>query len=305
MEHIVVADITVPGGYDEAANDVKYIIHLASPFANPELFGGDLEALYVQPAVKGTVGMLESANKTKSVERVVITSSIYAIASPSILGTDTIVNGMCPAHPPYLFHLLTYCRLHLEEHRSATSEGPYSTWLLAYAASKVRAYDATKQWMVEHMPSFDLINILPTFVLGRGETATNLAELLRGPNGLLMGPILGHPAEMPNPGVSVHVNDVAAMHVRSLDHSIPGNEDYLASSHSFHGIQWADGFDIVKDRYPKECKEGIFQVDDAERPRTAKLMVDASKAERAFGFAFTPFKEQITSVGDQYLMLRA
>ncbi len=75
--------------------------------------------------------------------------------------------------------------------------------------------------MEEHNPSFELINILPVFVLGRDDTATDAAGILQGSNGIMMGPALGQPSPMPYPGIPVHVDDVAMMHVRSLDQDIP------------------------------------------------------------------------------------
>lgn len=93
MEHIIVPDITAVGAYDDAVKGVRYIQHVASPFATADHFTGDYEASYIQPAVKGTVGMLDSAIKAGGIERVVITTSVAAIASPAIAGTDTVIDG--------------------------------------------------------------------------------------------------------------------------------------------------------------------------------------------------------------------
>ncbi len=94
IEHVVVPDITVPGAYDAAVRGVKYILHVASPFASPELFRADHDDAYIGPAVKGTLGMLDSAKGTDGIERIVIASSVLAIAGFHVIGTDTIVNGM-------------------------------------------------------------------------------------------------------------------------------------------------------------------------------------------------------------------
>lgn len=93
MEPVIVKDITAPGAYDEAVKGVKYILHIASPFASPELFSADPESCYIQPAVKGTVGMLDSAIKVTGIERIVITASIVSIASFALVNTDTVING--------------------------------------------------------------------------------------------------------------------------------------------------------------------------------------------------------------------
>lgn len=155
--------------------------------------------------------------------------------------------------------------------------------------------------MAKHKPSFDLITIEPVFVLGRDDTATKVEELFRGPNGMLLGPLLGHPQPIPTACNPVHVNDVALMHVRSLDPAIPGNEDYLSNSHSLENMEWEQSFDIIKKYYPKECAEGIFKVDTTERPKTLKVRVDSSKAEKTFGMTFKSFEEQILSIAGQYL----
>jgi hypothetical protein len=157
--------------------------------------------------------------------------------------------------------------------------------------------------MTEHKPSFNVINIEPVFILGRDETATDPSGLLRGANGILMGPALGHPSDRSYPGIPVHVDDVAMMHVRSLDLSISGNQDYLACSHPFGGIEWAEAFDIIRKHYPKECAEGVFKVDSTERPLTGKLLVDSTKAEKTFSFTFKSFEEQVLDVAGQYLEL--
>jgi hypothetical protein len=190
-----------------------------------------------------------------------------------------------------------------ENHRSAVTVGPYDSWIAAYAASKALAFEATKVWMEKHKPLFDLITIEPVFVLGRDDTATNVDALFKGPNGTLLGPLIGQQQPRPVGCLPVHVDDVALMHVRSLDPAIPGNEDYLSNSHSLENMEWAQSFDIVKKHYPKECAEGIFKVDTTERPKTLKVRADSTKAEKAFGITFKSFEEQILSIVGQYLEL--
>ncbi len=175
---------------------------------------------------------------------------------------------------------------------------------MAYAASKALAFESSKTWMKEHNPTFDLINILPGYVLGPDETATDATNLLQGSNGSLFYPLVGVPADRPKPGITVHVDDVVLMLIRALDPTIPGNQDFLATSHSLNGVQWEESFDIVKKHYSKECEEGIFEVDTAERPQSAKFLVDSSRAETTFGFTFKSFEKQVMDVADQYLSMK-
>ena len=74
--HFFKADLLKEGSFDEAMKGCQLVFHTASPFIrnvkNPQK---DL----VDPAKKGTKNVLESANRTDSVERVVVTSSCAAI----------------------------------------------------------------------------------------------------------------------------------------------------------------------------------------------------------------------------------
>ncbi|KAM0521947.1 hypothetical protein ACHAPE_002512 [Trichoderma viride] len=282
IEYITVPDITVSGAYDDAVKGAKYVVHVASPFATPDLFESEFESSYIQPAIKGSVGMLESAAKVEGIQRVVITGSSLSIVGFAVAGTNAVVD---------------------ETHRSAVTAGPYPNWITAYAASKALAFEATKEWMAKHKPSFDLITIEPVFVLGRDDSATTVEELFRGSNGMLLGPLVGHPQTRPTACNPVHVDDVALMHVRALDPAIPGNEDYLSNSHSLENMEWAQTFDIIKKHFPKECAEGIFKVDTTERPATLKMRIDSTKAEKTFGITFKSFEEQVISAAGHYLEL--
>jgi nucleoside-diphosphate-sugar epimerase len=98
LEHILVPDILADGAYDEAVRGATYIIHVASPITHPE--HTDWENDIMKPAVKGTVGILQSAMLEPKVKRIVITSSITASISYKDIITDTttIFSGQ-PFHP--------------------------------------------------------------------------------------------------------------------------------------------------------------------------------------------------------------
>ncbi|KAJ7829525.1 NAD-P-binding protein [Mycena olivaceomarginata] len=80
FEIVVFPNITVEGAFDEAVKGVDAIEHTASPFH----FQADDPAELLEPALKGTVGILESARKYgTSVKRVVVTSSCAAVLNIS------------------------------------------------------------------------------------------------------------------------------------------------------------------------------------------------------------------------------
>ncbi|MBO6918964.1 MAG: aldehyde reductase [Rhizobiaceae bacterium] len=70
------ADLLNEGSFDEAMTGCGIVFHTASPFTSKFK---DAQTELVDPAVKGTRNVLESANRTESVRRVVVTSSCAAI----------------------------------------------------------------------------------------------------------------------------------------------------------------------------------------------------------------------------------
>ncbi|KAK4497523.1 hypothetical protein PRZ48_011974 [Zasmidium cellare] len=79
LDFSYVPDMTAPGAYDAAVKGATHIAHVASPLIlNP----ADLERDLLRPAIQGTVGLLESANKSDNVKSVVVTSSFAAAFDP-------------------------------------------------------------------------------------------------------------------------------------------------------------------------------------------------------------------------------
>lgn len=73
-------DLLKEGSFDEAMQGCTVCIHTASPFLTTHAKGNPENDL-IKPAVNGTMNVLNSVNKSESVKRVVLTSSIVAIAS--------------------------------------------------------------------------------------------------------------------------------------------------------------------------------------------------------------------------------
>lgn len=174
----------------------------------------------------------------------------------------------------------------------------------AYSVSKALALAAIKDFVRREEPNFSVINIFPVFIFGRDNSVTDVDTLLRkGSNILLLGPLLGISQNLRLGGSStVHVDDVAEMHVRALDDSIRGNEDFIAAASG--PVEWADSFDIVKRRFPIQYGEGVFPFDDTARPVTSTINADNSKARRMLGMEFKSFEQQVVSLVGHYLELR-
>jgi dihydroflavonol-4-reductase len=71
------ADLLTKGSFDAAMSGCETVIHTASPFKIERI--QDAEAELLRPAVDGVSNVLESATRTPSVRRVVLTSSMVAL----------------------------------------------------------------------------------------------------------------------------------------------------------------------------------------------------------------------------------
>lgn len=72
------ANLLTPGSFEPAMRDCTIVYHVASPFLLPEKIRNGKRQLY-EPAVLGTRNVMGAVNRTPSVRRVIMTSTIGAI----------------------------------------------------------------------------------------------------------------------------------------------------------------------------------------------------------------------------------
>lgn len=136
------ADLLDEGSYDEAMKGCQLVYHTASPFVRSV---NDPQKDLVDPAKKGTRNVLESANRTDSVKRVVVTSSCAAIYGD---GKDVL---SMPNQE------LT------EEQWNTTSSLEHQPYSFSKTEAEKEAWKVSKE-----QDRWDLITINPSFVLGPG-----------------------------------------------------------------------------------------------------------------------------------------
>ena len=282
LDFVYVPDITADGAYDDALSGVKAIIHIASPLSSC-LSAEDHERDIVTPAVKGTTNILKAAAKEPSVKRIVVTSSPTAIKPwAEIIGADND-------------HVYT------AEESAPDPSGPYTSTFEAYATAKVKALNATREYVKTEKPTFDVINIMPVFIVGKNELITNAKDILHGTNLFAFAPILGHKSSMPSAGAVNHLDDVAKVHILSLNPAVEGNQDFGIQAGGTEGIVWDDGIEIVKRRFPEAVKDGRLPANGSQPTKKAKF--DTSRTERVLGIKFRSFEDALVSVTEHYLEL--
>lgn len=180
------ADLLDDGSYAEAMAGCRYVFHTASPFTSNYT---DAQKDLIDPAVLGTRNVLNEANKTESVERVIVTSSLAAIYGDNI---------DCESAPG---GVLT------EEQWNTTSSINHQ----AYSYSKVMA--EREAWSIaDAQDRWKLVVINPSFVMGPAlqdrPTSESFSVMTQFGNGAMR-------AGVPNMGFGViDVRDLSQAHLR-------------------------------------------------------------------------------------------
>lgn len=144
------ADLLHEGSYAEAMAGCEVVFHTASPFVTDV---ADPQRDLVDPAQLGTRNVLEEANRTGTVKRVVLTSSCAAIYGD---------NADLKSIPGGVF---------TEEHWNTSSNLQHQP----YSYSKTMA--EREAWsMVEQQDRWDLVVINPSLVLGPGINPRGTSE---------------------------------------------------------------------------------------------------------------------------------
>lgn len=183
--HLFKADLLEDGSFDAAVDGCEGVFHTASPFYHAVT---DPQAELIDPAVKGTLNVLGSCSKASSVKRVVVTSSIAAVAYNGRPRTPEVVVDETWFSDPDI------CK-------------EAKMW---YVLSKTLAEDAA--WKFAKEKGLDMVTINPAMVIGPllqpvlNTSAEAIANLLNGSQ------------TYPNASFGwVNVKDVANAHIQAFE----------------------------------------------------------------------------------------
>ncbi|KAG9951944.1 NAD(P)-binding protein, partial [Aureobasidium melanogenum] len=280
----IVPDLSVEGALDEATAGADYMIHAAfpAPFTNLSLSPEEQYKQMVEPTIANTISALQSAHKSASVKRVVITSSCVIFITPELL------TG--PVDKPVVL---------TEENLNTEIAPPYANTLVSYVASKTSSFLKSQQWMQDHKPTFDIVNICPTYVQGRNELATSPADLMSTSNALFLRMALGlAPKDSPAEIASVvHIEDVAAIHIAAL------NKDRIPAGEYLFGqeVQWNDVNTITKELFPEQVEKGLLPC--TSDIATKRVVFSKEKTERIFDIELKSVEDMVEDLMEQYLEL--
>lgn len=158
---LVEADLLNDGSFDAAAQGCTVVYHCASPFLIGKV--KDPQGQLVDPAVKGTRTVLESASRSTTVRRIVLTASVVSMYGDP---ADVIEDGGTLQ----------------ENHWNRTSSLQHQP----YNFSKLEA-EKLAWTMAADQTQWDLVTVHPAFVLGPslssrsdGASASLFMDMLKG-----------------------------------------------------------------------------------------------------------------------------
>jgi len=147
LEFVIVEDVAQENAFEGKLDGLDGIFHVASPFHFKITTSNTVDLL--DPAIKGTLSILQSALKVNTIKRIVITSSFAAIID------DTKPKG----HP---FSEADWNPVTYEQAANLDA-------FTAYRGSKKLAEEAAYDFVAKNKPQFDIMTINPPFVYGPAE----------------------------------------------------------------------------------------------------------------------------------------
>jgi len=276
------ADLLKKGSFDKAALGCDSIIHMASPFI---LNVKDAQLDLVDPAVKGTSNVLEAANKSNSVRKVILTSSVAAIYGDAIDMKN--------------------------QHLSKFTENEFNTSSSLdhqpYSFSKVQA--EKKAWEIaKQQSSWELIVVNPSFVMGPSLGSISKSESIKFMRNILSGKFKSGAAELYFGYVDVR--DVASAHIYCLENKAEGRHilaervtDILSFSNLIEA-EYKDKYKLPKSNNPKWVLSLIGSFFGLSRKFVKNnvgipIQFDTSKSIEKLHLTYTPLQQTVRDMVDQ------
>jgi NADPH-dependent methylglyoxal reductase len=255
-----IPDLIAPGAFDTVLSTATHLIHIATPIGY-----SDFAATVIEPAQTLMTNLLLSAQKSTSLERVIITGSIVStLRLPDDLLSNKLISSA------------DYNTIPLAD---ATADAG-----AAYQFSKVSAEKLAWAFMAREQPAWDLVVHLSPSITGRSIQQGWKADKtgLGGMSSIYRSLFDRDEVAMVYP-FFMDVDDVADMHVKSLDKArVPGNKRYLASA----GVM--DSRDVarkIREEFP-ELRSRVPEPAEGSGIPESLITLDLKETEEVFGTAW-------------------
>ena len=215
----------------------------------------------VTQAVAGTKAILEAAEITASIKRIVFTASTSSLRSfDRILAEHPDNQAIMSGRDETVLPMTAETRVPTQPSTPDDASG-----FRRYTDSKVAALNITDEY---NGGTFSIVDLMPGWILGPEELTWNKREALKGSNIILswlfsdlsLGPMVGkeESERVPLLAETVHLDDVVESHVKALDiDKVPGQyRNFLLCSDKPKGPLWMDAADVVRRELPQEVADG-------------------------------------------------
>ncbi|KAI0888214.1 NAD(P)-binding protein [Annulohypoxylon maeteangense] len=272
----IISDFSADGAFDSALRGVTHIVHAGSPVPVPTY---DPTTEVFEPTVKITSGLLASALKTPTVQRVIITSSIVANL------------GLVPPSTP----VTASTRIPLPTPIPST----FSDVFEGYITGKIVELHNTDEFAKTRAPHFTIAHVIPGYVFGRNGLALDAAmmQTQNSSNNFLMMGMVGGELPFPIHGGFVHIDDLADLHLRILFHEPKAAgkvEDFGVATK----VDYGSIFEHVATAFPKAVEAGVFK---RGKVPTLPANYKSSDVEELLGRKLRTFDTAVVDVASQYL----
>ncbi len=264
------ADLTDELSFEAPIAGCDLVFHVATPvhFASE-----DPENDMIKPAIQGVLNVMKACTKSKSVKRVILTSSAAAVSINQLEGTGLIIDEKNWTDVEFL------------------SSAKPPTW--GYPASKTLAEKAA--WKFAEENNIDLITVIPTLMAGSSLTSDVPSSI-----GLALSLITGNEflingikvMQMVSGSVSIaHVEDVCRAHIFVAEkESASGRYICCAANTSVPELA-----KFLSNRYPQYK----VPTDFGDFPSKAKIILSSEKLVKE-GFTFKYGIEEIYDESVEY-----
>ncbi|KAJ9193157.1 hypothetical protein DTO021D3_3813 [Paecilomyces variotii] len=282
LSYVIVEDVAKEGAFDQAVKSdppFDYVLHTASPF---HFNVQDPEKDFLNPAIKGTTGILKAIKAyAPTVKRVVVTSSFAAIVNPQ--------------QHPKVYNETFWNPITWEEGLQPSN---------VYRASKTFAEKAAWEFVEKEKPNFDLATINPPLVFGPIVHYLNSLDAVNTSNARVRDLIQGKSKEkLPPTGTFlwVDVRDVALAHVRAIEVAEAGGQRFFVVAGQFSNKRIAD---IIRETHP-ELDDKLPPKDTADDFNPDNYQADNSKSVKILGLKYRDLKESISDTVKSLLAVGA
>jgi len=265
---LVEADLLDEQSIVNAIAGSTYVIHTASPF----YFTQQTKEELIKPAVNGTLAVMKACQQHGTVKRVVITSSVAAVAS--VADEDKPKNGA-------LF----------DETYWSNPDRPGG--ISPYFESKTLAERAAWEFQaaLPESEKFEIATINPVFVMGPSICAGD------GTSEAWMASALdGSKTKIPGGATSfVDVRDCAIAHLRAMEIPEAANKRFLL----VEGQHYAkEAYEILAAKYNPQG----YKVPTEEEPRRpADIANSNERSRKVLGIEYIPFATTVTDMVDSMI----